>query len=193
MISRIYDPFRAAGTTRLYTEFAYTANGVLSGITEPGPNNSQGGGRTTAIVVNSTVSTLRQFTDTATVTTLFRYDASLRLALAITPRPDTTHFKYNATTWKLDSTYSPLFKEYPSGAYATDTVRLRSSFQSWEVASLPTTSTTPANAQYVAARSDTIRALIKEPGGQVRRRVARRDWNGGISGACAHGPWCRLR
>ncbi len=101
-LSKIYDPYRTNGAgVHLYTSLSYGSSG-LSAIQEPGPFNSQAGGRVTNISV-LTDSTLNAFTHPDNVSTRFTYDGQRRLFQVINRRGDTTTFYSNAVTWKVDS------------------------------------------------------------------------------------------
>ncbi|MGQ0646687.1 MAG: hypothetical protein ACT4P7_03890, partial [Gemmatimonadaceae bacterium] len=166
-LTQVSDPIRKynSGFNRMYTELTYNTQGITS-VKDPGPRTSQSvGSRVTVFAVSSSDSTLTQVTEPGGlgIVTKFLYDASKRLQRVIDPRPDTTRFVYNATTWKVDSVISPLFKKFPSGT--NDTTRLRTRLKPWQTVSLPLTTTT--STMFTPARADTIRAAITEPGGQV--------------------------
>lgn len=171
-LTQISDPSRTnGGTTHLYTALAYGTYG-LSSITEPGPNNTQAGGRVTQVSVSSTDSTLTWWKDPDLVQTSFGYDASKRLSTVTNRRGDVTTFKYNATTWKLDSLISPSFtadaRLYGAGA----TKQLKTKYKAWQTVAVPTTTTATTPFAYVL--SDTVYGRVTEPGGQVSRFTADR-------------------
>ncbi|MDP1860140.1 MAG: hypothetical protein Q8K82_15800 [Gemmatimonadaceae bacterium] len=157
----IDDPIRktaGGGGTPLKTVLTYGTYGLTS-ITEPGPFSQQAGGRSTSIVVAND-STLTTWTDPDGVATRFGYDAQRRLQMVVNRRGDSTVFAYDAVTWKLASTRSPLFT-----TVLGDTARLTNNFGPWQTVAVARGSTlvTPL----LAVRADTVRGAITTPGGLI--------------------------
>jgi RHS repeat-associated protein len=166
-VSRIYDPFRATTSgTHLYTTLTYGFSG-LSSIQEPGPNQTQAGGRTTSVGAN-----LTSWTDPGGGSTQFGYDGSGRLNTVTDRNGKVTTINYGAATWKLASTVSPLFAVDPNVYGAGQQMQQTVSYRPWQTAAVPATLTNLSVLNPVL--SDTLRGAITDPGAHMTAFTANR-------------------
>ena len=104
---KIEDPYRtySGGALKSAIVLTYGASG-LSRIDEPGPDGSPTGGRATLVTVDGS-GRLTAITDPDNVSTVFGYDANLRLATVTDRRGAMSQFVYDPLSWKLSQVALP--------------------------------------------------------------------------------------
>ena len=169
-LERIYDPVRRALSNATWSSIYPGLASGFGQIVHVVQSNGINGG-VSQFDLSTADSSLIKWRDAdaqypaTSPTTNFVYDASGRLSKVINRKGDTTTFTYDAVTWKLASVVSPRFTVDPRVYGAGQTRQLTTTYQPWQTASVPTTST--ASTMWTPALADTIRGAVTDPGGHA--------------------------
>lgn len=167
-LTKIYDPIRMNGASRMYTELSYGASG-LARVEEFRSNGSSApGARSTNFYASAKGIDSVQ---SAGGTTRFGYDNATRLASVTDPRGISSTFLYgNDSTRKVIGLRSPAVPIDIGNGTVRDSM-LVTSYQPWQTLGVPSTRTsTPATPVTVS----TVAATVTDPAGHQTRMTVDR-------------------